>query len=68
MFWAMWRSSVLTQRLHPLTPEQRRRKRKLYAVMVPFMLLAIGLGAALAAGGAVVALAILAVVVLLEPC
>jgi hypothetical protein len=37
IFWAMYRSTTLTQRLHPLTPEQRKAKRRAYAILVPLV-------------------------------
>jgi hypothetical protein len=37
MFWAIYRGTSLTQRFHPLTPEQRQRKRKAYAMMTPII-------------------------------
>jgi hypothetical protein len=68
MFWAMYRSTSLTQGLHPLTPEQRRRKRKVYGVMVPFAAAGIALAAAIGSGGtgAAVALVILAAILLVD--
>lgn len=68
VFWAMWRSTSLTRRLHPLTPEQRRRKRKAYAVMTPIMVASVALGAVLESGGtgAIVALSIFAFVLLAD--
>jgi predicted PurR-regulated permease PerM len=68
IFWAMYRSTSLTERLHPLTPEQRRRKRKVYAVMIPVMGVAIALAAVIGSGGtgAVVAVVILAAILLVD--
>lgn len=42
ILWAIYRSTVLIRRLHPLTPEQTRRKRKAYAVMMPAPVVAVG--------------------------
>jgi len=68
VFWAMFKTESLTKRLHPLTPEQRRRRRKAFAVASPLMVVLFGLGAAIGSGGtvAVVALAVLAAIVLLD--
>lgn len=68
MFWAMYRSTSLMQRLHPLTPEQQRRKRKIYALMTLALAVAAALGAAIGSGGkaAVVAVVILAAILLVD--
>lgn len=68
MFWAMWRSTALTQRLHPLTLEQRRRKRRAYAVLAPFMAAVFVLVVAIGSGGTaqVVAIAAIAAIVLVD--
>ena len=68
MFWAMYRSTSLTKRLHPLTPEQQRRKRKAYAMMIPVVVVAIAVGAAIGSGGkaTVVGVAILAAILLVD--
>lgn len=66
IFWAMNRSTSLTRRLHPLTPEERRRKRKAYVILTPIMVAGIILGAVIGSGGqgAIVAIAIFATIVL----
>lgn len=68
VFWALWRSSELTQRLHPLTPEQRQRKRRAHAVMIPLIAASIGLAVAIGSGGtaAVAALAVIGAIILLD--
>lgn len=68
ILWAMHRSTVLTERLHPLTPEQRQRKRKAYAMLVPIGAIGIALGALITSGGAgaLVAIAVLGAILLAD--
>jgi hypothetical protein len=68
VFWAMVHSTKLTERLHPLTPEQRRRKRRVYAVMAPLVAASFAIAFALRSGGTarVVALAVIAAILLLD--
>jgi hypothetical protein len=67
MFWAMWRSTTLSERLHPLTPAQRRRKRNVYTAGGAVVIITIALE--LAAGertSLVVIIAIFGGLVLLD--
>ena len=66
IFWAIYRSTSIMERLHPLTPEQRRAKRRVYAVMIPLMAASVALAAAVGRAGMVVVIAIFAGVVLLD--
>jgi hypothetical protein len=66
IFWAMYRSTSITERLHPLTPEQRRAKRRVYAVMIPVMAATLALAAAVGRAGITVVISIFAAVVLLD--
>src|SRR5271155_3394954 len=66
IFWAMYRSTSIMKRLHPLTPEQQRAKRRVYAVMIPLMAATVALAAAVGRAGVVVVIAIFASVVLLD--
>ena len=66
IFWAMYRSTAISERLHPSTPEQRRAKRRVYAVAIPLMAATVALAAALGRAGLVVVIAIFAGMVLLD--
>jgi hypothetical protein len=58
IFWAMYRSTTLTQRLHPLTPKQRRAKRRAYAILVSLGAATLALELVLQRSGVVVLVAV----------
>src|SRR5438445_169227 len=64
--WALRRHSVLTRRLHPLTPAQRRAKRKAYGVMTSLVVVTFAILAALGTGGLVVLLAVYAALLIID--
>jgi hypothetical protein len=64
--WALYRSSALTQKLHPLTPAQRRRKRKVLGWIAVVMVLTFALLAAFGGTALIVLLAVNAVGLLLD--
>ena len=66
IFWAMYRSTTLTQRLHPLTPEQRRAKRRVYAILVPLVAATIALELALSRAGVAVVVAVFGGILLID--
>jgi len=66
MFWAMWRSTTLTERLHPLTPKQRAVKRKVYALTVPVVAVILAIEFALARAGVLVVVAVFGGILLLD--
>jgi predicted MFS family arabinose efflux permease len=66
MMWAGVHSWSMTERLHPPTPEQRRKRRQVYAVMVPVLLGSVLLGIVVAGAGAVVIVAAFGAVLLLD--
>ena len=65
-FWAMWRYTTLTERLHPLTPAQRRAKRRIYALMLPVAAITLALMFGLAQARALVVVGVLAGILLLD--
>jgi len=66
IFWAMYRSTTLTQRLHPLTPKQRRAKRRAYAILVPLVAATLALELALERAGVAVVVAIFGGILLVD--
>jgi len=65
-FWAIWRSSKLTERLHPLTPQQRAVKRKIYAVVMAIAVTVVAVEVALGRSGVVFVVAVLGGILLLD--
>ncbi len=67
-YWAFWRYLVLTKRLHPMTPEQRRRTRQASAVVIVFVAASFGVVVAIGSGGTtrLVALAVIVAILLLD--
>lgn len=57
VMWVGFHSLSMTERLHPPTPEQRRKRRQVYAVMVPVLLGSVLLGVLVAGAGGVVIVA-----------
>jgi uncharacterized membrane protein YjjB (DUF3815 family) len=66
IFWAMYRSTTLTQRLHPLTPKQRKAKRRAYAILVALAGATLALDFALPRTGIVVVIAAFGGILLID--
>lgn len=56
----------MTERLHPLTPKQRRAKRRIYVAVIPLMAASVALAATVGRVGMVVVLAVFGGVVLVD--
>jgi uncharacterized iron-regulated membrane protein len=66
IFWAMYRSTTLTQRLHPLSPAQRKAKRRAYGILVPLVAATLAVELALGRASVIVVVALFGGIVLVD--